>query len=408
MFDVRALQGVWNDTLVAVKVTRWPQLTGPGATTPASVFSPYSTGHGRGSNAVYSRAASGINTLRPTLSATMLTELSSQGEAAADGGAAEPTRPLRPSTSEVALWGATAQLTSAGGACTPTPAAAEGEGVDEEGAQVLARCEWESWVGSKLRHPNIATTYTSFTVGLVGERRTGVGMFGRGRQNFGRSWVNYLVMELCDAGTLESAIRRGMFRVSSHNSVVEQQQWHPATPVPDAAEGCTHPGSRQGVDNCGVRGGGAGSRVDMVLVLHAIKELAAALACMHSLGVVHGDVKPSNCLLKPKAVTPDDNRGWELKLADFGVARVVGQAQALQQPSNNQDCTSPTAMGPQNQHPPRVSSVCVGALSHAAPEVVVDGGSCGFAADVWSLGVVLWVSCVGVLWCCGTFVWQCV
>ena len=83
--------------------------------------------------------------------------------------------------------------------------------------------------------------------------------------------------------------------------------------------------------------------------------LAGALAYVHSRGVVHRDVKPSNILLHP------DGRA---QLGDFGVARLL-------------DASALTMAG-----------TTLGTAAYMAPEQLEDH-QVGAGADIWSLGMVL-------------------
>ncbi|MDR0344902.1 MAG: serine/threonine protein kinase, partial [Nocardiopsaceae bacterium] len=89
-------------------------------------------------------------------------------------------------------------------------------------------------------------------------------------------------------------------------------------------------------------------------VLQAGVKIAGALAAAHQEGILHRDVKPQNILV---------SRYGEPALADFGIARLLDQADAA---------TRSGALTP----------------DHAAPEVL-DGQPYGIPADVYSLGSTL-------------------
>ncbi|WP_261163819.1 serine/threonine-protein kinase [Microbacterium sp. Marseille-Q6965] len=90
-------------------------------------------------------------------------------------------------------------------------------------------------------------------------------------------------------------------------------------------------------------------------------ELAEALHAVHAAGVVHRDVKPSNVLLAPSG---RPGRAYRAKLADFGIAYLLGQERL----------TSP--------------GVVIGTLSYLAPEQL-RGAAPTPAADIYALGLVL-------------------
>jgi serine/threonine protein kinase len=54
-------------------------------------------------------------------------------------------------------------------------------------------------------------------------------------------------------------------------------------------------------------------------VLMCLMDIASAMAYLHSVGVLHGDLKSANVLLKSTAT---DLRGYVCKLADFGCVAI--------------------------------------------------------------------------------------
>jgi len=82
-------------------------------------------------------------------------------------------------------------------------------------------------------------------------------------------------------------------------------------------------------------------------------------------------VQPCNVLLKNITA---DTRGYVCKLADFGLARVLGPAHA---------------------HSSHASTVNVGTAAYAAPEAIIRGHA-SRAADVYSFGILAWEAVTGV------------
>ena len=90
-------------------------------------------------------------------------------------------------------------------------------------------------------------------------------------------------------------------------------------------------------------------------------DLAAGLVYIHAKGIVHRDIKPSNILLpEPEPLS----NGLHAKLADFGIARIVGGARL-------------TATG-----------MILGTAGYFSPEQAL-GEAITPASDVYSLGLVL-------------------
>ncbi|AKU90403.1 serine/threonine-protein kinase [Vulgatibacter incomptus] len=87
------------------------------------------------------------------------------------------------------------------------------------------------------------------------------------------------------------------------------------------------------------------------------ERLAEALEHAHAAGVIHRDLKPENVMVG------DDG---ELKLMDFGIARMIGKDERM-----------------------TMTGALVGSPLHMAPEVI-EGGEIGVAADLFSLGTILY------------------
>jgi WD40 repeat protein/predicted Ser/Thr protein kinase len=88
-----------------------------------------------------------------------------------------------------------------------------------------------------------------------------------------------------------------------------------------------------------------------------VAALARAVQAAHEAGIIHRDLKPANVLVGPR---------WELKIADFGLARKVDE---------------PGLTG---------SGAAVGTPAYMAPEQARGQKDVGPAADVYSLGAVLY------------------
>jgi serine/threonine-protein kinase len=109
------------------------------------------------------------------------------------------------------------------------------------------------------------------------------------------------------------------------------------------------------------------SPLGMPRIAGLLGQVAAALDVVHRRGMVHRDVKPDNVLITPPAPPDHVERAY---LADFGLTRSDTQSRITQ------------------------AGQIVGTLAYAAPEQL-RGEEVGAAADVYSLGCVLYECLVG-------------
>jgi len=100
------------------------------------------------------------------------------------------------------------------------------------------------------------------------------------------------------------------------------------------------------------------------LVGHA---LADALVHAHAAGVIHRDLKPENVMIAEAGGRPT------VKLADFGIARILSQDDRM-----------------------TMTGAMVGSPNHMAPEIV-EGAEADERSDVFSLGTILYWLCTGRL-----------
>ena len=111
--------------------------------------------------------------------------------------------------------------------------------------------------------------------------------------------------------------------------------------------------------------------LDDEAAVEAAAQVLEGLAHAHARGVVHRDVKPANVMLaEPDARSSGADDSISVRLLDFGLAQLE-EAQSL------------TAAGD-----------VPGTLPYIAPERL-NGAPASAAADVWSVGVILWEALAG-------------
>lgn len=91
---------------------------------------------------------------------------------------------------------------------------------------------------------------------------------------------------------------------------------------------------------------------------HIAWQLLSALECLHTVGIVHRDVKPSNILI---------DRQCDVRLCDFGLARGLTTGREKEQ----------------------VLTSYIAARWYRAPEVILSAENYGFGVDLWAAGCIM-------------------
>ncbi len=117
------------------------------------------------------------------------------------------------------------------------------------------------------------------------------------------------------------------------------------------------------------------AQLDPYLIARVFHHLVKGLAASHHVGVLHRDIKPANIMVA------DNYQLSALKITDFGIAKMAGDVldEAVEK---GEDSIS-------------ASSTAVGALPYMAPESISDPKSVTLAADVWSVGALVYTLLTG-------------
>ncbi|XJO78886.1 hypothetical protein BDV3_003259 [Batrachochytrium dendrobatidis] len=117
--------------------------------------------------------------------------------------------------------------------------------------------------------------------------------------------------------------------------------------------------------------------------IDCFSHILSGLACIHSQGLVHRDVKPKNIYWKP--YEGSSSRG-EWKLGDFGLATVS------ELPISLSPTLSDTVLSAEKSHSKRVArTIGVGTITYASPEQLDPQQSDWYthSSDIFSLGIIL-------------------
>lgn len=110
--------------------------------------------------------------------------------------------------------------------------------------------------------------------------------------------------------------------------------------------------------------------LDPYMAARIFHHLAKGLAAAHHAGVIHRDLKPTNVMI---------NSGYnftQLKITDFGIAKMAEEELQEAVEGGEQSLTT--------------SQTAIGALPYMAPEAIVSSKSVGQAADIWSIGAMMY------------------
>lgn len=181
--------------------------------------------------------------------------------------------------------------------------------LQHKGKADLTTATFEGALASSLAHPNLVQTFKH----SIREAASGDSVM--------KGWEVWIVQEWCGLGTLGNQ--------KTKEKVLQQ-------------------------------GGFAG-------VVELSCEIASAASYLHSRGIVHGDLSGNNVLL----CIAHCSKGFVAKVGDFGMARVLGNADALETRS-------------------------MGTVSCMPPEMfLLTGAALTTKVDVYAFGVLVWALCTG-------------
>jgi serine/threonine protein kinase len=125
-------------------------------------------------------------------------------------------------------------------------------------------------------------------------------------------------------------------------------------------------------------------RISAREALAIVPQICDALQFAHDQGIVHRDIKPENLLL--------DRRG-RVKVADFGLAKIVGAAGGASGPASR----LVSSLAPPNEGALTDAGKVMGTPQYMSPEQFEAPGEVDHRADIYALGVVFYQMLTGEL-----------
>ncbi|KAG2483199.1 hypothetical protein HYH03_017934 [Edaphochlamys debaryana] len=291
----------------------------------------------------------------------------------------------------------TARSPGVGSAWAPRGAAGMSTTARQAQLRLLMRGARELAVMTTMSHPNVVQVYSYCTRVIVVHSQDETPVPQLQAVPDGETpaedtpLCTALIMEYCDMGSLADAIDTGVFARAARTAAMAA-----ATPLPRSFSTARLGGL--GADGLkGTEGGGpvspsvsqtvasiAGTPAMRALYL-TLLEVALALRHLHSMNLVHCDVKPANVLLRSSATDP---RGFTAKLTDFGFVNLLepecnagGSGESELQAGGVKDGTARATLRVQDT---------VGTVTHMAPELFVRGSVVDSSVDCYAFGILMW------------------
>lgn len=193
------------------------------------------------------------------------------------------------------------------------------DGDDKEDSNGKHASLLEAAVMRVVKHPNVVETYDYRHIGGRDHITSMAQINGAVKIS-----ETHIIMELCDRGSLADLIDEEVFLKMSPAGAYEH---------------------------------------DYAFIVASLREMAHAMAYLHSLGIVHRDLKPKNILFRSDT---SDSRGMVSKVTDFGLSQTL----------NDQLSTY-------------VSERYGGTVTHMPPELL-EYGKVYPAGDVYAFALIAW------------------